>query len=191
MSNVYGYARVSTADQDLTVQRDALTAAGCSVIFAEKISGKSADRPELKTMLAALQPGDVVIVTRIDRLARSLMDLLNILKAVGDAGAGFKSLSESWADLTSPVGKMVIGVMGSLAEYERSLILARTDAGRRRARAEGRRIGGPNPTITAEQRARAAAALAEGMTKSAAARAAGISRASVGRLSHAPRASSA
>ena len=178
----YGYARVSTQDQDLGVQRDALTAAGCSLLYAEKISGKSADRPELKAMLGALQPGDLVIVTRIDRLARSLMDLLNIMKAIGEKGAGFKSLAESWADFSNPVGRMIIGVMGSLAEYERSLILARTDAGRRRAKAEGRRIGGPNPTISAEARTQAAAMVAAGVSMTKAAAACGMSRASVKRI---------
>ena len=178
----YGYARVSTADQDLGTQRDALTAAGCTHLYAEKISGAKSDRPELAAMLAALQAGDVVIVTRIDRLARSLMDLLNIMKAIGERGAGFKSLAETWADFSNPVGRMIIGVMGSLAEYERSLILARTDAGRRRAKAEGRRIGGPNPTITAEQRAQAAAMATAGASQSAIARAVGVSRSSVSRI---------
>lgn len=179
---IYGYARVSTQDQDLTIQRQTLAAAGCERVFAEKISGAKSDRPELAAMLAALQAGDIVIVTRIDRLARSLVDLLHILKAVGDKGAGFKSLTEVWADFTNPIGRMIIGVMGSLAEYERSLIRERTDAGRKRAKAEGRRIGGPLPRITQEQRQAVCARRALGESQSAVAAAVGISRGSVKRI---------
>jgi DNA invertase Pin-like site-specific DNA recombinase len=124
---VIGYARVSTKPQDLTSQRQTLEAAGCTTIYAEKISGKDDKRPKLQRMLKELQPGDVVIVTSLDRLARSTRDLLNIVQVIADAGAQFKSLRESW-DTTTPHGKLLLTIVGAIAEFERSLILGRTQA---------------------------------------------------------------
>lgn len=177
---IYGYARVSTQDQDLTTQRQALAAAGCEHIYAEKMSGARSDRPELAAVLRTLQRGDVLVVTRLDRLARSTVDLLTILKRVEAAGAGFKSIAETWVDTSTPMGRLLVTFLGGIAEFERHLIRERTDAGRKRAKAEGRRIGGPTPRL-ADQMAQAASLVASGATISAAAKAAGISRGSVRR----------
>jgi DNA invertase Pin-like site-specific DNA recombinase len=126
----YGYARVSTRDQDLAAQEAQLMAAGCAKVFREKISGAKTDRPELAKVIRRLGSGDVLVVTRLDRLARSTRDLLNILDTIGKAGAGFKSLSDAWADTTTPHGRLMLTVLGGLAEFERELILARTGDGR-------------------------------------------------------------
>ncbi|EHR0258044.1 recombinase family protein, partial [Escherichia coli] len=132
-----GYARVSTDAQDLTNQRAELAAAGCAKIFAEKITGTHAKRPELARMLDHLRPGDVVTVTSLDRLARSTRDLLNIAERLEAAGVGLRSLAEPWADTTSPAGRMVLTVFAGIAEFERSLIVDRTRTGREAAMARG------------------------------------------------------
>ena len=137
---VYGYARVSTNGQTLVSQDAQLHAAGAAKVYAEKMSGARTDRPELVKLLKRLDAGDVLMVTRLDRLARSTRDLLNILDAVGKAGAAFKSLSDAWADTTTPHGRLMLTVLGGLAEFERELILARTGAGRDRAKAQGVRF---------------------------------------------------
>jgi DNA invertase Pin-like site-specific DNA recombinase len=138
-----GYARVSTDDQDLRLQRGALEAAGCRRLFEEKISGAKRTRPELDRLLGQLRDGDVVIVARLDRLARSTRDLLEIADTIADVGAGLKSLAEPWADTTSPAGKMVLTVFAGIAEFERALILQRTGAGRAAAKSRGVRFGRP------------------------------------------------
>jgi DNA invertase Pin-like site-specific DNA recombinase len=139
-----GYARVSTKEQELTLQEDALKAAGCTKMFREKVSGAKADnRPQLARLLHVLESGDVVVVCRLDRLARSTRDLLNVVHAITDAGAGFKSLADSWCDTTSPHGKLLLTVMGGFAEFERSLIMSRTQAGITRAKALGVTFGRP------------------------------------------------
>ena len=138
-----GYARVSTRDQDLTLQREALTAAGCTKLFAEKMSGARSDRPQLARMLKALEPGDVVVVTRVDRLARSTLDLLHTVDVVTKAGAEFRSLADAWCDTTTPHGKLMLTVLSGLAEFERSLIMARTQAGIQKAREKGVTFGRP------------------------------------------------
>lgn len=138
---VLGYARVSTADQDLAAQFESLTAAGADRIFQEKISGARSDRPELAELLKAMQKGDTLLVTRLDRLARSTLDLLGILKRIGDLGATFKSLADTWADTSTPHGRLMLTVLGGLAEFERELIKARTGEGRRRAQAAGIKFG--------------------------------------------------
>lgn len=138
---VYGYARVSTDGQTLDTQRAKLTAEGVGKIFAEKESGAKTDRKALQAALKTLKPGDVLLVTRLDRLARSTLDLLNTLDAVSKAGAGFRSLADTWADTTTPHGKLMITILGGLAEFERSLILARTGEGRTRAMARGVKFG--------------------------------------------------
>jgi DNA invertase Pin-like site-specific DNA recombinase len=140
---VLGYARVSTNDQDLSVQLDTLRKAGATAIFREKASGAHSNRPALKKMVAALRRGDLVIVTRLDRLGRSVRELLNLLADFEQKGVGFRSLSDPWADTTSPHGKLMVTILGGLAEFERSLIIARTSEGRARAKANGVRFGRP------------------------------------------------
>ena len=157
----FGYARVSTRDQDLASQVAALRAAGCGNIFKEKAPGAKTDRPELARAIRRLEGGDVLVVTRLDRLARSTRDLLNILDAVAKAGASFKSLADAWADTTTPHGKLLLTVLGGLAEFERELIRARTDDGRRRAKARGVKFGRP-VKLTAHQRQEALQRLADG-----------------------------
>ena len=145
-----GYARVSTDDQDLTLQRDHLRAAGCNKLFAEKVSGARRARPELDRMLDHLRPGDVVTVTRLDRLARSSCVLLDVAERIRNCGAGLRSLAEPWADTTSPAGRMVMTVFAGIAEFERSLILERTRTGRDAAKARGVQFG-PRPTLSPAQ----------------------------------------
>ncbi|EAZ7030460.1 TPA: recombinase family protein [Salmonella enterica subsp. enterica serovar Agona] len=156
-----GYARVSTDDQDLSHQRDELHAAGCTRIFAEKITGTHAKRPELARMLDHLRAGDVVTVTRLDRLARSTRDLLDIAEQLQAKGAGLRSLAEPWADTTSPAGRMVLTVFAGIAEFERSLIVERTRRGREAARARGVHFG-PPPALSAAQIAHARRLLDDG-----------------------------
>jgi DNA invertase Pin-like site-specific DNA recombinase len=138
-----GYARVSTREQDLTGQVAELQAAGCAKIYSEKASGARGDRAELARVIKRLQPGDVLVVTRLDRLARSTRDLLNVLEAVKQAGAGFRSLKDAWCDTTTPHGVLMLTILGGLAEFERTLIKARTGEGRERAQARGVRFGRP------------------------------------------------
>jgi DNA invertase Pin-like site-specific DNA recombinase len=153
---VYGYARVSSNGQTLAQQEAQLREAGAAKVFGEKVSGARSDRPELAKLLKRLRPGDVVMVTRLDRLARSTRDLLNILAAVAEAAAHFRSLADAWADTTTPHGRLMLTVLRGLAEFERSLISARTSEGRRRARANGVRFGRP-PALTPHQRREAIA----------------------------------
>jgi DNA invertase Pin-like site-specific DNA recombinase len=138
---IVGYARVSTDGQTLDAQQAALTAAGAERVFAEKVSGAVTERKALAKAIAALGGGDVLLVTRLDRLARSTRDLLNVLDTVAKAGAGFRSLADAWADTTTPHGRLMLTVLGGLAEFERELIKARTDEGRKRAQARGVRCG--------------------------------------------------
>src|SRR6266545_5753208 len=130
---LYGYARVSTRDQDLAEQDAVLRNAGCVKTFKEKVSGAKTDRPELAKVIRRLEPGDVLVVTRLDRLARSTRDLLNVLATVSEREAGFRSLKDAWADTTTPHGRLMLTVLGGLAEFERELIRARTGDGRKRA----------------------------------------------------------
>lgn len=145
-----GYARVSTDDQELINQRNELQAAGCSRVYAEKITGAQRKRSELDRLLDHLRPGDVVTVTRLDRLARSTRDLLDIAERIQEAGAGLRSLAEPWADTTTPAGRMVLTVFAGIAEFERCLIIDRTTAGRVAAKARGVKFG-PKPTLSAAQ----------------------------------------
>ena len=178
---VFGYARVSTRDQDLAGQIAELQAAGCGNIYKEKASGARTDRPELAKLIRRLDADNVLVVTRLDRLARSTRDLLNILDAIGKAGAGFKSLKDTWADTTTPHGRLMLTVLGGLAEFERELIRARTDAGRKRARARGVKFGRP-VKLTAHQRQEAIQRLAEGAVQADLARSYGVSQATISRL---------
>ena len=145
-----GYARVSTDAQDLTNQRTELAAAGCTKLFSEKLTGAQRDRPELARMLDHLRAGDVVTVTRLDRLARSTRDLLDIAERIQGVGAGLRSLAEPWADTTTPAGRMVLTVFAGIAEFERALIIDRTRSGRNAAKARGVKFG-PRPTLTPAQ----------------------------------------
>jgi DNA invertase Pin-like site-specific DNA recombinase len=178
---VYGYARVSTNGQTLASQDAELHAAGAAKVYSEKMSGARSDRPELGKLLKRLAAGDVLMVTRLDRLARSTRDLLNILDLIGKAGVGFKSLADPWADTTTPHGRLMLTVLGGLAEFERSLILARTSDGRTRAKANGVKFGRP-AKLTAHQRREAMERLAEGAVQADLARSYGVSQATISRL---------
>ena len=145
-----GYARVSTDDQDLQLQRSDLHAAGCERLFEEKQSGARRDRPELRRLMEHLRAGDVLVVTRLDRLARSTRDLLDIAQQLTDADAGLRSLAEPWADTTSPAGRMVLTVFAGIAEFERELICQRTSSGREAAKKRGVKFGRPSK-LSAEQ----------------------------------------
>ena len=136
-----GYARVSTDGQSLVAQDAALRDAGATRVFSEKVSGAKTDRAQLAKAIAALAAGDTLVVCKLDRLARSTRDLLNTLAAIADAGASFRSLGDPWCDTTSAHGKLMVTVLGGLAEFERHLILARTTEGRKRAQARGVKFG--------------------------------------------------
>ena len=136
-----GYARVSTRGQTLESQLEELEEADCSKIYSEKISGAKCDRPELQRLLNALEPGSVIVVTRLDRLARSTIDLLTTIKQIADKRCLFKSLADPWCDKTTPGGRLMLAVLGGLAEFERELIKARTSEGRERAKRAGSQNG--------------------------------------------------
>lgn len=153
---IYGYARVSTDGQSVEAQREALTAAGAVKVFQETASGAKTDRAQLRRLLALLAPGDTLLVTRLDRLARSTLDLLNLLRDVSNAGASFRSLGDAWADTTTPQGRLLLTILGGLAEFERHLIMARTGEGRARAKARGVKMG-PKFKLTHHQRQEALA----------------------------------
>ena len=138
---IIGYARVSTDGQTLDAQQSVLRNAGAEKVFAEKISGAVTDRKALGKAIAALGSGDILLVTRLDRLARSTRDLLNVLASISEKGAGLRSPADPMIDTTSPHGKLIIAVLGALAEFERSMILARTLDGRKRAMERGVRFG--------------------------------------------------
>ena len=150
----YGYARVSTDGQSVDAQVRQLTKAGCKKVFCEVASGAKTDRTQLRRLLNQLEPGDVLMVTRLDRLARSTRDLLNTLATITDKKAGFRSLGDTWADTTTSHGRLMLTVLGGLAEFERDLIRIRTGEGRARAVARGVRMG-RKPKLTPHQRAEA------------------------------------
>jgi DNA invertase Pin-like site-specific DNA recombinase len=178
---IVGYARVSTDGQTLDAQQSALVAAGVERVFAEKISGAITERPALAKAITALGQGDTLVVTKLDRLARSTRDLLNTLDAVGKAGAAFKSLGDSWADTTTPHGRLMLTVLGGLAEFERHLILARTSEGRARAQARGVRFGRKlNLTLHQQQEALARRARGEALVDIA--RSYAVSHSTISRL---------
>src|SRR5215468_4367366 len=178
---LFGYARVSTRDQNLVAQDAELMATGCAKVFKEKISGAKTDRPELLKAIGRLEPGDVLVVTRLDRLARSTRDLLNVIAAVAERGAGFKSLKDAWADTTSAHGRLMLTVLGGLAEFERELIRARTGEGRKRAKERGVRFGRPRK-MTPHQRQEALRRLASGETQADVARTYNVDATTISRL---------
>src|SRR5579871_5820309 len=147
---IYGYARVSTDGQNVAAQVAALQAAGAGKVFREVASGAETDRAQLRKAIAALRVGDVLMVTRLDRLARSTRDLLNTLAAITGCEADFRSLGDTWADTTTAHGRLMLTVLGGLAEFERELIRARTGEGRARAVARGQKMG-RKPKLTAHQ----------------------------------------
>ena len=177
-----GYARVSKGDEQSTaLQLRALKEAGCKRIFEEAASGGRWDRPELQKMLDQLRSGDVIVVWKLDRLSRSLKDLLHLLDRVEKANAGFRSVTEN-IDTTTPAGRMIMQMVGSFAEFERAMIRERTKAGLAQARSEGR-VGGRRPKLNAKQRAEIAESVVSGR-KSAAemARIFGVSQPTVSRI---------
>jgi DNA invertase Pin-like site-specific DNA recombinase len=178
---VYGYARVSTDGQTLDAQETALRAAGAERVFAEKVSGAVTDRKALAKALAALSAGDVLAVTRLDRLARSTRDLLNVLATVFEHGAGFRSLGDPWADTKTPHGRLMLTVLGGLAEFERALILSRIGEGRARAMARGVRFG-RKLKLTAHQIAEARARREAGEALTDIGRSFNVSHSTISRL---------
>ena len=181
MPTTYGYARVSTVGQTLEAQLDGLKAAGCQRIFREKVSGARADRRELNKMLAGLDAGDAVVVTRIDRLARSTFDLFAIVKSIVDRKAQFRSLAEPWADTATATGRLMIAILGGLADVERDLIRTRTSEGRERAKARGVKLG-RKPKLTMQQKNEALTRRTAGETLMEIARSYNVSFATISRL---------
>ncbi len=177
----FGYARVSTDGQSLTAQVAELKGAGCAEIFQEKVSGAKSDRKQLARVIDRLSEDDVLMVTRLDRLARSTRDLLNVLGTVADKGAGFKSLRDTWADTTTPHGRLMLTVLGGLAEFERELIRSRTSEGRERAKARGV-VMGRKPKLTVHQRQEALARRERGEALVDIARSYNVSHSTISRL---------
>jgi DNA invertase Pin-like site-specific DNA recombinase len=176
---IKGYVRVSTDSQDPNGQRTALEAV-CDEIHTEFASGARWDRPALQNLLRSLKAGDVLVVWKLDRLTRSLSDLLQILKKLEEIGAGFRSLTES-IDTTTAVGRMLIQVLGSFAEFERQMIRERTKLGLVRARLEGR-VGGNRSSLTPKQQAHALAMIDEGKSQSEVAELFKVHRSTICRL---------
>lgn len=174
-----GYARVSTDDQDPAAQVGALEAAGCDPVYIERASGSTMERPQWAECNRGLGRGDTLVVVRIDRLGRSLADLVAVLDDLGRRGVAFRSLTEG-LDTTTPMGRMVYQLAAAFAEYERALISERTRAGLATARARGARIGRP-PALTDEQRAIAHQLHDHGCNKAAIARILGVSRSTIRR----------
>jgi DNA invertase Pin-like site-specific DNA recombinase len=178
---IYGYARVSTDGQSVEAQVAALTAAGAGRVFCEVASGAKTDRAQLRRLLDQLDIGDVLMVTRLDRLARSTRDLLNTLAVVAGKEAGFRSLGDTWADTTTPHGRLMLTVLGGLAEFERELIRARTGEGRARAKARGVKLG-RRPKLTPHQKREALARRKGGEPLAEIARSYNVSHSTISRL---------
>jgi DNA invertase Pin-like site-specific DNA recombinase len=178
---ILGYARVSTDGQALAPQVESLRAAGAIMVYRETASGAKRNRAQLARLLKEVQLGDVVLVTRLDRLARSTRDLLNVLGSLAQKGAAFRSLGDPWADTTTPHGRLILTVLAGLAEFERELIRARTGEGRARAKAEGRRMGRPHK-LTPHQQREARRRHDEGESLSAIARSYNVHHSTISRL---------
>lgn len=181
---VVGYARVSTREQDPTLQVDALEAAGAGRVFVDVASGAAATRPQLTAALDYLRPGDVLTVWRLDRLGRSLRDLIDQVHGLEEAGVGFRSLTEA-IDTTTAGGRLIFHVFGALAEFERQLIVDRTTAGLAAARAAGR-VGGRPTVMTPERTAQARSMRAQGRSLETIATVLGVGRSSVARALRGP-----
>ena len=178
---IYGYARVSTDGQSVDAQVRQLTEARCQKVFREVASGAQTDRAQLRRLLDTLNPGDVVTVTRLDRLARSSRDLLNTLATITGRQAGFRSLGDTWADTTTAHGRLMLTVLGGLAEFERDLIRARTSEGRECAKARGVKLG-RRPKLTAHQQKEAIKRRQRGETLTDIARSYNVSHSTISRL---------
>ena len=178
---ICGYARVSTDGQSAAAQVAELTAAGCEKVFSETASGAKTDRTQLKKAIASLAAGDVLVVTRLDRLARSTRDLLNLLATLTEKGAQFRSVRDTWADTTTPHGRLMLTVLGGLAEFERELIRSRTGEGRERAKARGVKLGRRH-CLTVAQRTFVAQQRANGESVRHLAKVLGVSKATIGRI---------
>lgn len=171
---IVGYARVSTSEQSLDPQRDALAQAGCERVFADVASGRLAARPQLERLLEQVRPGDVVCAVKLDRLGRSLPHLLEVAHVISERGAGLRLL-EQGIDTTTSAGRMVFAMLGAIAEFERELIVERTRAGPAAARARGR-VGGRPRKLTDAALAEAARMLATGRTQAEVAAMLGVHR---------------
>jgi DNA invertase Pin-like site-specific DNA recombinase len=179
--SVVGYARVSTQDQDLSLQLDALKFAGATTIFREKISGARADRPQLARLIGLLRKGDIVVITKVDRLARSTRELLNLIAGIDEKGASLKSLGDPLFNTASSQGRLLVAILGAVAEFERDLIRERTGAGRARAKANGVRFG-RKPKLSDFQRREALRRRGSGETLAQIARSYAVSVSMISRL---------
>jgi DNA invertase Pin-like site-specific DNA recombinase len=177
----FGYARVSTADQHLTLQIEALKAAGATTIYREKISGVRADRPQLAKLMAALKQDDIVLVTKLDRLGRSTRELLDLIDRIGKAGAVFRSLGDPLWDTSSAQGRLLSTLLAAIAEFERELIRERTGDGRKRAMARGIKFG-RKPKLSPFQKAEALKRRATGETLAAIAKSYAVDISTISRL---------
>jgi DNA invertase Pin-like site-specific DNA recombinase len=178
---VYGYARVSTRGQDFAGQIELLAKAGAKPVFCEKISGGKVNRPELSKLMNALEAGDVVLVTKLDRLGRSTRELLDLIDRIGKAGAFFKSLVDPLFDTSTPTGRLLSTLLAAIAEFERELIRERTGAGRERAKTRGTKFG-PKFKLNAHQRAEALRRLGAGEFGADVARSFGVHESTISRL---------
>jgi DNA invertase Pin-like site-specific DNA recombinase len=176
-----GYARVSRKDQNLSLQLDALNAAGCERMYADKLSGARDDRPELQRCIEDLKAGDVLVVWRLDRLGRSLQHLLTTVEDLAARGIGFESLHDK-IDTTNATGKLVFHILAALAEFERALTIERIEAGLTSAKARGTKLG-RKAAITEERATAIRSLIASGMSVSQVARSVGVSRATLYRYS--------
>jgi len=180
-TTVYGYARVSTGGQSVDAQARQLRAAGAGKVFREVASGAKTDRPQLARLVSELAAGDVVMVTRLARLARSTRDLLNTLASISEKKAGFRSLGDTWADTTTAHGRLMLTVLGGLAEFERELIRIRTGEGRARAKENGKSLG-RKPKLTPHQKQEAIRRRDEGQSVREIARSYNVSASTISRL---------
>jgi DNA invertase Pin-like site-specific DNA recombinase len=180
-----GYARVSTEDQRLDLQRARLNEAGCGRLFEEKISGAARQRPALEQLLREMRTDDILVVTRLDRLARSTTELLRITELIAEKSAGLQSLEEPWADTTTPAGRMVLTVFSGVAEFERTLIQHRTHEGRQAAKRRGVSFGRPQK-LRPDQKTLVLALVNEGRSISEVARTFNVHPATIHRCLNAP-----
>jgi DNA invertase Pin-like site-specific DNA recombinase len=178
---ILGYARVSTSGQDLSAQIEALKAAGAATIYREKISGVRADRPQLGKLMKALKAGDLVVVTKLDRLGRSTRELLDLIDQISKAGAAFRSLGDPLWDTSNAQGRLLSTLLASIAEFERELIRERTGAGRKRAMANGVKFG-RKPKLSKYQRAEALKRRGAGETLASIAKSYGVHVSMISRL---------
>jgi DNA invertase Pin-like site-specific DNA recombinase len=178
---IRGYARVSTDGQSVNAQAAQLLAAGAEIVFRETASGAKTDRAQLRRVVGQLDEGDVLLVTLLDRLARSTRDLLNTLATITSKSAGFRSLNDTWADTTTAHGRLMLTVLGGLAEFERELICARTGEGRERAKAGGVKMG-RKPKLTDHQKREAVKRRYHGEAVKEIARSYAVSHSTISRL---------